>query len=543
MAIDWKTKSVLIVDDFGQMRMAIKSMIDSVSPAQVDNVGNGEDAMAAMLRSRYDLILCDYNLGRGKSGQQVLEEARHLELISADTVFLMITAEALMPRVLGVIENRPDDYLTKPFVRQVLLQRAERAMERKAQMRELNTAIRDKDLDRASEICRASLEQKQRHALDQLRRLAEVHVEFGNLAQAEPLYRQVLARRELPWARFGIAKVQFLNGQIDEACAGFQGLIADNQHFVEVYDWLARCQQARNENEAALETLRTGTKLSPDSLRRQRALGDLALTLDDRATAEKAYGSAVKLGRTSAFRAADEHLALARIWAAQGRAGEGLKLLRETRAMMKKNPLEEMRLTLGEAVMHQDAGHQSDAKRLLERATESYAEISGAVPAETALQLVETSLRLGQGDLAKQAATEVARNFFDQEDIRHKLHELYADDKDQGEIQALLTATREQVARENNQAVALFRGGDAEAARVAIESVAKQAPRSLEVNLNAARILMHLIDQGTPKATAYRFRIEEYLRQAQRIDAADARLKHLKVRYEGPPNTLAADRG
>jgi DNA-binding response OmpR family regulator len=73
-----------------------------------------------MAAQRYDIILCDYNLGQGKDGQQVLEEARFREFMSPSTIFVMITAENTMDMFMGVLEYSPDDYLIKPFTKEAL---------------------------------------------------------------------------------------------------------------------------------------------------------------------------------------------------------------------------------------------------------------------------------------------------------------------------------------------------------------------------------------------------------------------------------------
>ncbi|CAK0759075.1 hypothetical protein CCP3SC15_2450004 [Gammaproteobacteria bacterium] len=45
----------------------------------------------------YDIVLCDYNLGDGRDGMQILEEAKQRHLIGLTTVFVMITAESSIP--------------------------------------------------------------------------------------------------------------------------------------------------------------------------------------------------------------------------------------------------------------------------------------------------------------------------------------------------------------------------------------------------------------------------------------------------------------
>ena len=71
------SKTFLVVDDFGDMRGMLRSMLSTVGVKEIDTANNGPEAIDALERRRYDIVLCDYNLGPGKNGQQVLEEARH----------------------------------------------------------------------------------------------------------------------------------------------------------------------------------------------------------------------------------------------------------------------------------------------------------------------------------------------------------------------------------------------------------------------------------------------------------------------------------
>ena len=63
----------------------------------------------------YDIVLCDYNLGAGQDGQQLLEELRYRHKLKNTSLFVMITAESSRDMVLGALEYLPDDYLTKPI--------------------------------------------------------------------------------------------------------------------------------------------------------------------------------------------------------------------------------------------------------------------------------------------------------------------------------------------------------------------------------------------------------------------------------------------
>ncbi len=113
------------------MRETIKHILSSFGARCIVEAESGINAITAMRIDKFDLVLCDYNLLRGKNGQQVLEEARHLKLLPLNAVFIMVTCEQNQDMVLNAIDNKPDDYLIKPFNRQQLLSRIERCYARK----------------------------------------------------------------------------------------------------------------------------------------------------------------------------------------------------------------------------------------------------------------------------------------------------------------------------------------------------------------------------------------------------------------------------
>ncbi len=92
-AIEWKDQRYLLIDSALTMRQLLRESLRSLGARHVDMAGSGSEAVAMLQQTRYDVVLCDLDLGRGKNGQQVLEEARLRELILPTTVWFMVSAE------------------------------------------------------------------------------------------------------------------------------------------------------------------------------------------------------------------------------------------------------------------------------------------------------------------------------------------------------------------------------------------------------------------------------------------------------------------
>ncbi|MBV5270813.1 MAG: response regulator [Afipia sp.] len=99
--VDWAEKRYLLVDDFVGIRQLLRESLRNLGAKHIDQAASGGEAMVLLGKTRYDVVLCDYNLGDGKNGQQVLEEARLRNLLLPSSVWLMVSAEKSVESVMG----------------------------------------------------------------------------------------------------------------------------------------------------------------------------------------------------------------------------------------------------------------------------------------------------------------------------------------------------------------------------------------------------------------------------------------------------------
>ena len=134
-------KRILIVDDLVEARSSLKKMANILGGDKIDAATDGIEAMNLIHRNDYDIVLSDYNLGRTKDGQQVLEEARFTNRLPATSLFIVITGENAMDMVMGALEYDPDGYITKPYTLNMLKERLIRIITVKEKLRPANEAI------------------------------------------------------------------------------------------------------------------------------------------------------------------------------------------------------------------------------------------------------------------------------------------------------------------------------------------------------------------------------------------------------------------
>ena len=158
MAINLTSKKILVVEDQAIMRETIKHILGAFGARFIVEAENGINAITAMRIDKFDIVLCDYNLLRGKNGQQVLEEARFLKLLPVSAIFIMVTCEQSQEMVLTALDNKPDDYLIKPFNRQQLLSRIERCHARKKYLASVENEIDNGNIYQAIYNCEKLLQ-------------------------------------------------------------------------------------------------------------------------------------------------------------------------------------------------------------------------------------------------------------------------------------------------------------------------------------------------------------------------------------------------
>ncbi len=290
---------ILIVDDFAGFRQTIKMMLHRLGGHDIEQAGNGYEAVKLCSEQNFDLIFCDYNLGQGQDGQQVLEELHHRSILKKGTLFLMVTAETTTAQVMGAIEYRPDAYLTKPFTGDQLAQRLKRLMNKNKSLNPLFDAINAHDLDRALALSDELIAKVPRLKYSCLRIKSELLEQLNKYDEALLVYQEVASEQPILWALMGIGRIYYETGDTAKALEYFLQIKQSNPDQVSLLDWIAKCQKKLGDIEKAEETLCEAIKISPKSVTRQAALGSVATELEHFELAQKSFSKTLHEGNYS----------------------------------------------------------------------------------------------------------------------------------------------------------------------------------------------------------------------------------------------------
>ena len=501
--LNFRKLRFLVVDDFENFRNSMRQMLRSMGADRIELVHNGSVAVQRCTYDHFDVVLCNYNLGEGKSGQHVLEELRHRKLLKHSSLFLMVTAETSREMVMGAREYHPDAYLTKPINQAVLAKRLGALAERREALLPITRAMDMEDYPEAIQQCLALLPHHQRHRSWIYKTLAELYVQVGDYGQARKIYDDILSQRSLSWARLGKARVMLAEAFHDEAITELRAMIEDHPDLLEAYDLLAQCLQRTGKSGQAQKVLQRAAELSPNALLRQRDLAKLATQNHDIDTATDAWRRTVNLGTYSVHDNPDHHLALGRSLtdlsegdpAGEGKeyADEAVKVLKNLEKRFPEAPDIGPRSMLVRARIVAARGNRTKAMAFLEKARE-------ALPAETlsadaGLDLAKTLYRVGQNREAEQLLGVLAQKYEGQGEIIEQIESLL--DEPVGLQQRLQARS---LNREGIQAYE--QGALAEAARH-FEQALEVVPNHAALNLNLIQIRMKQLDSRDPGITPH----------------------------------------
>ena len=302
----------LIVDDFDSFRVTVSKMLLEIGIQVIDSAVNGADALRHCKSKSYDLILCDHNLGKGKTGQQVLEDLRYFGYQNQHTLFVLISAETSKSIIMAAYDYEPDAYLTKPVTTRTLQQRLTRLFAQRAVMAPIYHMIEAEDSAAAIVACQKHIASAGRYANQCQKLLGQLYLQIGEYSQAEQVYRDVLDLRQLDWAQVGVARTKKAQGEYLAAHQWLEEAIATNPLCMKAYDVKAEIYHEQQRHHELQSVLEKAVDISPLSILRQQYLGDTASLNNDSLIAAQAYRRAVRLGENSCYDRVEDYTGLAR---------------------------------------------------------------------------------------------------------------------------------------------------------------------------------------------------------------------------------------
>ena len=491
----FQSKRFLIIDDFLGMRSMLREMLKSCGAKDIDAASNGNEAINMLEKGKYDVVLCDYTLGAGKNGQQVLEEAKFRNLIGLATAWVVISAEKTTDMVLGAAEYTPDDYIVKPVNEATVRARLLKVMARKAALHDIEKAVKANDFKRAIALCDEQLVARSSYTSDLLRMKTNLLMKSGQHDKAKAVFEQILAQRDIPWAKSGLAKIYYLNKDYDTARRMLSEVIEANRTFLEGYDLLAKTLEELNELNEAQHVLSRCAEISPNSMTRQRSLGEIAQKRGDLDVAERAFRKTISLGENSILKTPSAYLGLAKVCSEKNNTAEAIRVLGEVH----KN-FDDTEATLHakviEGAVQSKSGNLVEARKLAGEVAALVKESAARLPAHITLEAADLIMGTGNKEVASELLKAVVQNNHEDAALIEQVKGVFAKGNMQEAGNDLVESSLKEVVQTNNQGVALAKEGKLDEAVALMRNAKAMMPNNKRILLNLAYAMILAMKKG-----------------------------------------------
>jgi tetratricopeptide (TPR) repeat protein len=514
---EFAKKRFLIVDELESFRFSTKKTLMTFGLKMVDTATSAQNVVSGFQNVNYDVILCNYDLGKGKNGQELLEELRYKKLLKFSSLFFIVTAEVDRSKVMGTVENEPDGYLVKPIAPNDLKQRLSKALKMKEAMKAIDTAIDEGDYHSSIAYCDEKIAEKGSYVLRCMKTKAWLLSKLGHIDEARELYEGILKSNDFTWAEYGLARILIRRKHYEEAEKLLRAIIKKDPDQVEALDLLALVLQRQEKTKDAQATVEKAISRSPNSLHRQKQFAELCAENEDNNTAIEAYQKMMKLSEQSVYAKPQHCFDFANYLAdvakdQEGETGnnprvkEALELLDESVKRFSDIPNIEEQSKLVAANVNATIGNADEANTLLNEllGEEQKADNLSAKSLKLAAQALTTLGDEDKAELFLEKAADLAKE--DSELVEGIYTQLN---------QGIGTETRKQAALINKQGIRLYNDKKIQEAADELKRALPLTPRHISLNLNLAQVLLRLYKR-TAEVSLLK-EVDDYLHRVRHI--------------------------
>ncbi len=492
----YSQKRCLVVEVNPDMRTLLKRTLVDFGSTDVDTAAHATEAIDQCQRHTYDIVLAEYDLGKGMNGQQLLEELRHQSLLKNTSTYFLISSEAAVQHVVHAIEYRPDDYISKPVNRETLRPRLDAAVLKKDALVSVNRALDQRRPRSAIAACQDLVNQGGKYGTEAKKLLGELLCHQKMHSEAKLLYQEIIQdiveEKRPPWATVGLGKALLGLKELDDAEEILREAIDHHAYFVEAHDTLSKVLQAKNKFDQAQQALSTAVHISPMSANRQREMGKVSTLSGDTNAAAHAYRAAIKHSKNSSQESAEDYTNLADTINTliektenPDLADEAFEAVQYADKKFGRQPVVKMRLEMITADIYDNLGDEEKAEVANQKAMDVYNELNFGVVENTSTQLCIDCAKafMGRG------------NYNEGEKLLQEVAKLNNDEEFSIQIDKLLREplTKEGIAfaaKLNKQGIEFHKQAKYNEAVESFGKVLAELPNHIGLNLNLIQSLL-----------------------------------------------------
>lgn len=519
--------SALIIDDMAVQQTTLRGQLSLLGITKVDQAMNAEDAVKLIRSRKYGLILCDYNLNHRSDGQQMLEYLRDNDLLPADCLFFMVTAESSYTSVASATEHIPDAYLLKPITASDIEDRLKALLDKRQALLPISQKLARDDQLGAVVECDKIIAAKNRWLMQALQLKGQCLLKLGKHEEAKQVYRTVLdLRPQLVWAQLGLARAHKAAGQFEEARMLAQDIISskEGEKNVAAYDVMAEALEAQGDMQGALWVLKDSATVVP-SARRFRQVGECAYRNGDLEAAKECLQKVTKATKGSVIAHPQDTLTLAQTMVDLNEPVEAIKLLADGGTAHRNNPAFDTVSLSIKAQAQAQAGDMVEAEKTMARARESVRK--GKADFAT-VALAKAELMTGNEAAGLKLLETAISADHENPVIRQMIGKALRDTGHEDKVQHVIDSAAASLDGKVRDAKKLFRDSKIDEAISAIEAAVREYPENTGVLLQAAQINCMSLRLKKELNPAVVERVKLYLARLEKIMPASDRVTMMK---------------
>ena len=494
--------TVLIIEDSHTVRQGLRTMLSMAGITRSEAVSNASEARNRLRGKPYDVVLCDYNLGEGMDGQELLEAMRKGGNLPLSTIWIMITGERHYERVVAAAEMAPDDYILKPFASQLLLDRMNLAGQRKAFLAPAHKLLSSGKVEQSIQVLQQLAREttNPQYRLDAQRLAAELLVNEGRQGEALSIYQELLTQRVIPWAKMGVARIVAEQGESQESNALLREIIAEAPRYTDAYDLLAQNLIDDGQYQTAAVVLEKAVAISPRNFNRLKSCGTALLRCGDPTKAADYLQRAVEVGRNNNFFGPDVLVDLLQAYSESGQTQQLDRLQAEISSRVGELPGGQLTMAVCRALTALAQKRPSDALAQLQSVAEDLRARETDFP--SAQRFLAAAVRLPaevNSELPPQWAHSIALRFADG---RHELGTLLEIAHKHEACHGAIETAYDTLQTESNKAVELASTGKLEEA-AAMLYLLSQKTLNERISMNACALLLRTCESRSKAGKPY----------------------------------------
>lgn len=281
MGVPFKDVTILVVEDQRPFLVLLKGLLTNLGAKDVMMATQADQAIKYCRNYKVDIVVCDLHLGSNKkNGYELYQELMHRKLLTPTAVYLLISADAARPVVLGSLEHNPHDYLLKPFSQAQLKNRLNKAWKKNHFFHDVYNALSDDQYSVAQTLLE-TMDVPAVYYREYVHLKVEAFWAQRNYSGAIKLLQSETALLPSQWAQLALGKSYLAKREFQLAIKCAAKVLELNRYDPDAHDIIAQAKSALNFPEEAMENMRLALKYSPFSLARQQLASQIALQSGD----------------------------------------------------------------------------------------------------------------------------------------------------------------------------------------------------------------------------------------------------------------------